>query len=796
MMRFAFLLFLSTLVSIQGREITLDFLNNMNSSVPPVPSSEFLPVGNERSSRVELDGIIYFNTQTIPTFNYEFIQKYQDLVPVQRGLIHTNHPSYDIILSPSRCWRETEDGLYDRCVVTLAVNQKYQNCVENGLLTFLVHSDTLALSPAYFQFFIENCSSVTSSIRGYATGQFTLTSNSNRNQIYSDFLKEVNDKMPTRSIFDLPCDVAQNKCGNGPSCRPPILQCPVWTESDNPLNKVESSSQPVKYYAVAYDSKLYRSPVYVYTEAGRDVYPYPQWYVFPSYMSAGANFVGLTVGALDYKKGCNFPATPTATSGNKCIEELLVRDWISAANAAWTGVTLGNVIDMATGHFDDNTDVMNGDENDPDQKVQFFDSFSKAAKLNFTLNHRADHTSDYPPGVRFINQTPNMFLASVMLEAIVNKVYPSAGGLVGFHFTQVVNPLSLSPTYASPLVTSDSSAQTVGAYGFFSYESDKVRLAQFWGFSDEGKIGNKRLTSRNYFRKVQQSDATDIGLLTGRNRAESYNNGVFGRNLLDTGFCYGAERITSVNSLTGFQVYIAQQSWGYLRMDVDSNFISQTALDALATLIGCPVGTVAVNDASYSVSITTPTDEGNTVTFTIGTTGVPNGYTVFWDLTFVSDNDIDGPMSGQVTINNNQAQVAVAIALDGVTEPYDSLFFNLYTDYAGSVLVQSVSVAVADVSSNANVASISAMGFVTEGNTWVVTGSFVSGDYDVELVGVDAADVSVPLTFTIHPPTGNYAINVPVLNDALDDQTIMTMNIYKGSVLVAQAAAVVFDPSK
>ena len=71
------------------------------------------------------------------------------LIPVQRGNLITDHPSWNIILEPGRVWQEAGDGGYSRASLPFALTVKGGNAAFNGTLTFLF--DDQRVSKVWYQ---------------------------------------------------------------------------------------------------------------------------------------------------------------------------------------------------------------------------------------------------------------------------------------------------------------------------------------------------------------------------------------------------------------------------------------------------------------------------------------------------------------------------------------------------------------------------------------------------------------------------------------------------------------------
>ena len=73
----------------------------------------------------------------LPDFNFQFVQVDSYLVPVQRGLIQTEHENWNYFIEPGRVWYEPGDGDYSRASFPFALSWKESNAIHNGTMSFL-----------------------------------------------------------------------------------------------------------------------------------------------------------------------------------------------------------------------------------------------------------------------------------------------------------------------------------------------------------------------------------------------------------------------------------------------------------------------------------------------------------------------------------------------------------------------------------------------------------------------------------------------------------------------------------
>ena len=134
--------------------------------------------------------------------------------------------------------------------------------------------------------------------------------------------------------------------------------------------------------------------------------------------------------------------------------------------------------------------------------------------------------------------------------------------------------------------------------------------------------------------------------------------------------------------------------------------------------------------ATYSISPnSSAVNEGGSVTWTIITTGVANGTTLYWENvgTTTGADFTSGSNSGTILINNNFAILPITIAQDFTSEGgVETIIIRLYTDSlgAGGTLVATAStVNVADTSTEKTYNVVPSSTAVGEGSsvTWTIT---------------------------------------------------------------------------
>lgn len=664
---FVFLLFLLSL-SQGGHGRVLDvntLLTGTSLAIGPVNNTEFVPqsfIGtcdptsdnrpcwsNVPPSRVNLDGVITisdfanaarhkFNLiwvdtdpstaypqpfdsassprRYLPPFSYQYYQKDNDLIPEVKGFQTNNvHPYWEYILSPSKCWTESADGLYDRCVIVFAITEKGQNCVYNGFMTFLVHSQTLAFSQVWYQITNSYCSYYQWDNCGFASISFSYDRNLVRQSLtVAQFYVQQSNWLPVKSITQLTADVAA-KTGTTPK--------PPYNLLSNPFNFYPDHSEcspanpyvyPLGLYGVIYDGNIYQG----ISATRTGPHPYAQYTVYPHYSWSKSNFVSMVAGSLIDNYQCSFPSSYNSPwkFGTSCLLDLKVGDWVAEStqlvgrntgpNTDWKKVSLRNLIDMADGFYDSTTHLV--DEGGLIKNINFFYGETYASKMNFSLNGFSNKiNATAPPGSKFVYHSSSFFIAARMLELVIAKTAIFANGLQDYYQLNICTKLKLSPSFCKMRVTNDAVKQPFGGYGLFAYLDDIGKLARFWTFSNEGSIDGSSVVDSSYYKQAMQ--ITSYGLATSRgedpnstcypvNRlpvpGDKYGYGFWTSRALNLTNTFvvnypGCATIRNVfeSGFGGLGMNIANQAWAFFQLNDNYDFRRYRAVAELNNLIGC-----------------------------------------------------------------------------------------------------------------------------------------------------------------------------------------------------------------
>jgi hypothetical protein len=214
-------------------------------------------------------------------------------------------------------------------------------------------------------------------------------------------------------------------------------------------------------------------------------------------------------------------------------------------------------------------------------------------------------------------------------------------------------------------------------------------------------------------------------------------------------------------------------------------FQIQIRTDSVTGPIVATSSTVTVQDTSTtSYSITesiNSVNEGENITFTINTTGVPDGTNLYY--TSSSSEDVS-PHSGSFVINNDTGSFIINAINDLNVEADETFNVQIRTgSTSGGIVTTSNNITIANVPYSL---SISSAVTVTEGNsinfTINTTGIPNSTVLYFTTSGISTADIPIQSgSFTISNNTGTISL-LPVNDFVIDDNESFTLQIRAGSI--------------
>ncbi|MAT93678.1 MAG: hypothetical protein CME59_13855 [Halioglobus sp.] len=374
----------------------------------------------------------------LPAFRFRLLTVGEDLVPVQRGPVRGAHPHWEWVLEPGRVWREAGDRGYSRAALPFSLQQRGENCVHNGLLSFLYREDG-TISDVALQIASETCLYFKFDLWGRLPAHYTPRSLAQAESVAGAHRRWLAARLPVKPVEQLERDY--------PGADAAVFSgAPALAPAD------------MTAYGLVLDGVHYLGGCQ--TRFGP--HPYCQSLNLPSYSLAKSLVAGLGLMRLE-KLFPGVAALPLERYVPACRE-----------TGRWTATSFLHALDMATGLYDSPT--YNDDEAALQKEDAFFAPTEHAAKIDFACTR---YPRQVAPGERWVYHTSDTYLLGTAMNAFLAR---EAGPGVDLHRDILLpwwEPLHLSATSRHTRRTYDSVAQPFTGYGLTLLPDDIARLASF-----------------------------------------------------------------------------------------------------------------------------------------------------------------------------------------------------------------------------------------------------------------------------------------------------------------------------
>jgi len=410
----------------------------------------------------------------LPEFDFEFVQSAGYLVPVQRGLIITEHPNWNYFIEPGRVWQENGDAGYSRASFPFALVWKGSNAIFNGVMTFLFND--AGVSKVWYQITQETSISFSADFWGLLDAAYHAGPVADSDRIRAAFAQELADRFPTKPIEQLAEDypgVAPSRFGRGVTRR------------------------HMTWYGFVINGVNYVGGCQ--TRYGE--YPYCEYMRAPSYSTAKSAFVSVALMRLAQKYD---PAVPG----------FLIKDYVPEAAGSpgdWSAVTFDHVLDMATGNYRSAGFMVDEEHWDTDP---FWNEEYYAEKIAAAFNW--PHSAD--PGTQWVYRTFDTFIVTRAMQNYLQTLEGPDADIFQFVVDEVYRPLKMGPGVFSTLRTKDDNwqGQPYGGYGLWWIPDDLAKITTFLNV-DGGVIDDEQLLHPDLLADALQRDPDDRGVDRGRN---------------------------------------------------------------------------------------------------------------------------------------------------------------------------------------------------------------------------------------------------------------------------------------
>lgn len=478
----------------------------------------------------------------LPPFAFQFIQTGSHVFPLQRGAIASTHPEWEYVLAPGRVWNETGDAGYSRVALPFALMQKNQNCVHNGVMSFLFKADG-SVSKVVYQIASETCAYFKADLWGVLTASYTPQTIADAATHITAYQAEVAARMPVKPMSALTSDYP------GAGIDVAKLLTPSTTVAAH-VSTVGLISDGVHYRGGC--TTRYGS------------YPYCEQLLLPSYSTAKSAFGGLALMRLEKK----YPG----------IKSQLIKNLVSQCNLSkWNNVTLEHTLDMATGNYTSgNYEV---DEGSTAMSNNFFLKLLHSEKINFACTN---YPQKVTPGTKWVYHTSDTYLAGTAMNAYLKSVEGSGKDIyTDTMSTELWGAITTSPTAKGTRRSYDTTAQPFTGYGLVYLPDDIAKIGAFIAIA-EGAAGGTQLLDSTLLNAALQKTPADPGLTPATDTR--YNNGFWAYNMKTSLGCAADRYVPFMSGFGGITVALMPNNTVYYMFNDNSQFLWADAVKEAAKI--------------------------------------------------------------------------------------------------------------------------------------------------------------------------------------------------------------------
>ena len=485
-----------------GQALSAGFLLDADPMVAPVPMAAFTPPspatepGQLFSGTLRLMGVeqaggfravhdpwdrsgeIGEPLRHLPAFEYEFVQRGSDVIPLVAGVQRTAHPYWEIMLLPGTAWQAADDGDWTRVSLPFALQERAANCTHNGVMSWLFRDG--AVSRVVYQVASETCGYFKADLWGVVDAEYTPRDLADK---AAAMIARVDahraDRLPVRSLEQLAEDY-------------PAIDASTLGVGDG------IPADDISVLGLVVDGIHYRSDC----PTRQGPHPFCASLPLPSYSTAKSIFASVATMRLERL----YPGVSGKSIGSLVDE---------CDQDRWRDVTIENALDMATGNFE--SADFEVDEDSPAHEAFVF-ADSHAEKIEFACSHFPRKAE---PGTTFVYHTSDTYLVGVALQRFLDQ---RGGGDVydSVLLEPIWRALNLSPQLDVSKRTYDDESQPFTGYGLTYEADDIVRIAKW--LADGGTLDGEPALDTALLEESLQRLPGVSGLRAGSDDLY-YNNG-------------------------------------------------------------------------------------------------------------------------------------------------------------------------------------------------------------------------------------------------------------------------------
>jgi len=443
----------------------------------------------------------------LPPFSFQYISDGSTMVPVVRGPQRSTHPYWEIILEPGQTWIDADDMNWSRASLPFSLKERNQNCIHNGLMTFLFKNDG-SISRVAWQVASETCLYLKVNLWGVVDAAYQPELIAEAETILSSHKNGQANRFPVKDIRYLDEDF-------------PLLESSAFAPS---------APGDISVYGYVTNGIHYRSQCP--TRFGP--YPFCDALDLPSYSLAKSIFAGLGYMLL-IRQWPEFAGLSVTDLVPECVLE----------DDRWRDVKTIHLLNMKTGLYL-SSDF--GKDEDSESMQTFFLAETHAEKVRFACE--AWPKKSTVGSVMVYHTTDDYLLGAAMSNFLKSKLGPTADIYTDLVYRYLSDQLQLSPLSRWTQRTYDERAQPFVAYGLVFNADDIAKIAMLLNNGSDTLQSLDSISFQAAMFRVSSHDETK----SSQYGKVAYSHGFWGINMAERLACPTATWIPFMSGYGGIVV--------------------------------------------------------------------------------------------------------------------------------------------------------------------------------------------------------------------------------------------------
>ncbi|MEW6981286.1 hypothetical protein AAD001_01395 [Colwelliaceae bacterium 6471] len=379
---------------------------------------------------------------TWPSFNYEFVQDSNRLIPVDRGHGFIGNGAWSITAGVGAVWDEDGDNGYTRAAFPYTIKENNANCEANGVATFLFKNDG-SISNVQVQNVAETCPFYGFEFYGTLAGTYNAHTVASKSQVVADRNAEEAARIPTKPLADLAVDYPGVDLAN--------YGYAIDAEDLNGYSVLVNGTSYIDGCTTRYGE-----------------HPY---------------CLDKTIGVYSFTKSIHaFMVVAALEKQYPGFKSQLIKNLVpECSDSRWNGVTVEHALDMATGNYTSSRYEV--DEGSSAIVNNYFIKTTRTDRADFSCNGWPQKVA---PGTYSVYHTTDTELVGYAAAKYANNQLGGNAEAFDDILIPIYNAIGLSHYVRGIQRTSDSN-DAWGGYGLSVTLNDVVRINQY--LRDEAATG-------------------------------------------------------------------------------------------------------------------------------------------------------------------------------------------------------------------------------------------------------------------------------------------------------------------